>query len=214
MVIGVLRVELRIHDAESLKDKRRVVRSLKDRLHRQHLVSVSEIEAQDILNTAVLGVALAGSSGAMVAGVLDRIETKLRRLHEAEVVEIARDVLHDGAGGFGGRNESLMDVETEIDDHAADLPPAAIEPAPARGERAIPGRRDDRGHTGSHAGSEVEPHTRTTSDAAASNGRANHTGAHDELEAELMRMLDETEFGDGFGEGLDGDGDRGGYDRA
>ena len=44
MKIAVLQFDLSIHDAESLKDKRRIVQSLKDRLHRDHLVSIAEVE--------------------------------------------------------------------------------------------------------------------------------------------------------------------------
>ena len=43
MVVGILQFELLVPGATSLKDKRRVVKSVKDRLHREHLVSVAEV---------------------------------------------------------------------------------------------------------------------------------------------------------------------------
>src|ERR1041384_8063343 len=64
MVIGLLQFELVIHGSESLKDKRRVVRSVKDRLHREHMVAVAEVASQEVLNLAVLGLACVGSDGA------------------------------------------------------------------------------------------------------------------------------------------------------
>ena len=55
MIVGIMQVELRIEWAKSLKDKRRVVSSLKDRLHRNHQVSVAEIAPLDQCAQAVLG---------------------------------------------------------------------------------------------------------------------------------------------------------------
>ena len=52
-VIGVLTLELRIEHAHSLKEKRHVVKGLKDRLRRKFNVSVAEIDDQDLHNSAV-----------------------------------------------------------------------------------------------------------------------------------------------------------------
>jgi uncharacterized protein len=78
MVIGVLQIELLIGEADSLKDKRRVVASLKARLHREHQVSVAEVDALDDHRTAVLGIALASGDVAHCQSVMDRIVDKLR----------------------------------------------------------------------------------------------------------------------------------------
>lgn len=94
MVVGILQFELLIHDPESLKDKRRVVRSVKDRLHREHQVSVAEVALQDRMDIAVLGLATVGSDGRRVGQVLDRILEKLRGLHDAELGNSSRELLH------------------------------------------------------------------------------------------------------------------------
>jgi uncharacterized protein len=94
MVIGVLQFELLIHDCESLKDKRRVVASVKDRLHREHQVSVAEVAAQDTLNLAVLGLACVCSDGARAGQVLDQIAAKLRTVPGAELGSCTRQVIH------------------------------------------------------------------------------------------------------------------------
>jgi len=79
MVVGVLQVELSIDGAASLKDKRRVILSIKDRLHREHQVSVAEVARQDDCATAVLGIALASSAVGVCQSVLDRIVDKLQK---------------------------------------------------------------------------------------------------------------------------------------
>jgi len=78
MVIGILQVELRIEGADSLKDKRKVVASLKDRLHRGHQVSVAEVDTQDIHRTATLGMAVVSTAVPHCQSILDGILNKLR----------------------------------------------------------------------------------------------------------------------------------------
>lgn len=110
MVIGVLQFELHVHGAESLKDKRRVVKSVRDRLHREHLVSVAEVGALETLNLALMGVAAVGTDGARVAKVLDTIDAKLRALTDAELGATRREII---------RGEQLGgESDTPIDEHA------------------------------------------------------------------------------------------------
>ena len=73
MIVGVMQVEIAIDWSQSLKDKRRVVKSLRDTLHRHHMVSVSEVEDHEILTRAALGVAIVGVSGGAIGATLDRL---------------------------------------------------------------------------------------------------------------------------------------------
>lgn len=77
MVVGILQVELMIDHANSLKDKRSVVKSLKDRLHREHMVAVAEVDALDQWRRAVLGLSAVSTSVPHVQGMLDRIVEQL-----------------------------------------------------------------------------------------------------------------------------------------
>lgn len=58
MFVGIVRIELHIPAARSLKDKRQVVRSLKDRIREQVRAAVSEVDHQDLWQRAALGVAV------------------------------------------------------------------------------------------------------------------------------------------------------------
>ncbi len=78
MVVGILQVELMIDDSRSLKDKRRVVNSLKDRLHRQFQVSVAEVDRLDDQRVAVLGITMACNDVAHCQSVLDTVLEKIR----------------------------------------------------------------------------------------------------------------------------------------
>jgi hypothetical protein len=93
MVIGILQVELLIGDARSLKDKRRVIASIKDRLHREHLVAVAEVDRQDAHQVAVLGMAAVSNEVPHVQGVLDRIVNQLRTNGRVVVNDHAVEIL-------------------------------------------------------------------------------------------------------------------------
>lgn len=94
MVLGILQFELLIPGSQSLKDKRRIVRSVKDRLHREHMVSVAEVAALDKLNVAVMALACVGRDGARVGEVLDAVTNKLRALHDAHLGDVSRQIIH------------------------------------------------------------------------------------------------------------------------
>jgi uncharacterized protein YlxP (DUF503 family) len=93
MVVGILQVELSIAGTESLKDKRRVVSSLKDRLHQHHQVSVAEVDRLDDRQTAVLGITMATNSVDHCQSVLDRILDELRRHRECVLADHSKQIL-------------------------------------------------------------------------------------------------------------------------
>lgn len=95
MKVGILQFELLLRDSHSLKDKRRVVKSLKDRLHREHLVAVAEVAAHEQRNVAVMGLACVSADGGYIAALLDRITAKLERLEDATLGEISREILSE-----------------------------------------------------------------------------------------------------------------------
>ena len=72
--IGVLTLELRIEQAHSLKEKRHVVKSLKDRLRHKFNVSVAEIDDQDLHNSAVIAAAVVSSSRDFAEKILRAVE--------------------------------------------------------------------------------------------------------------------------------------------
>lgn len=70
---GLLHLEFHVVQAGSLKDKRRMLKSFKDRLGRNHNVSVAEVDAQDNRRRAVLAVAMVGNDRRYVEGAMQRI---------------------------------------------------------------------------------------------------------------------------------------------
>ena len=97
MFVGILQFELRVAGATSLKDKRRVVRSLKDKLHRDHQVSVAEVGALDHLTVAAMGLSVVAGSAARAGDVLDAILAKLHTLRDAELAHFHREIIKGDA---------------------------------------------------------------------------------------------------------------------
>jgi len=91
MMVGVLRVDLSIGDAQSLKDKRRVLKSIKDRLSNTFNVSVAEVDEKDAWQRAVLGIAMVGDDGRYVHGGLDRIVDWLRRQRGVSLIDFEKE---------------------------------------------------------------------------------------------------------------------------
>jgi uncharacterized protein YlxP (DUF503 family) len=87
MIVGTLRVRLLLREARSLKDKRQVVQSIKDRLKNSFNVSVAEVEAQDNRQLAVLGLAMVGTESHAVKVALGQIVEALRSHPVAEFLD-------------------------------------------------------------------------------------------------------------------------------
>ncbi len=89
-LIAFLTLELRIEAAQSLKDRRQVVRSLKDRLRNSFNVSVAELEPGTLWNQASIGVVSISSSRDYLDGLMKNVERQATRIannHGAEIVD-------------------------------------------------------------------------------------------------------------------------------
>jgi uncharacterized protein len=80
MPIAFLTLELSIEAAQSLKDKRQVVRSVKDRLRTRFNVAVAELDATNIWNRATLGVVSVSGSRDYLDGLMKNVERQATRI--------------------------------------------------------------------------------------------------------------------------------------
>src|SRR5215469_16950672 len=75
MPIAFLTLELHIEAAQSIKDRRQVVRSLKDRLRTTFNVSVAELDGAELWNRATIGVVSISHSRDYLDGLMKRVES-------------------------------------------------------------------------------------------------------------------------------------------
>jgi uncharacterized protein YlxP (DUF503 family) len=85
--VGVLQVELSIPGSHSLKEKRHVVRSLVDRLRREHAVAAAEVGALDTWNRAILGIAFVSNDARHAQSHLQKVVNRLEREREATLLD-------------------------------------------------------------------------------------------------------------------------------
>ena len=89
MPIAFLTLELRIEAAQSLKDRRQVVRSLKDKLRVSFNVSVAELDRAELWNQATIGVVSVSASQDYLQGLMEKVERAAMRIVNNAGAEIA-----------------------------------------------------------------------------------------------------------------------------
>ena len=93
MTVGLLTIELYLSDARSLKDRRRAVKSLKDRLHHTFNVSVAETGRQEPVNRCRLGVSVVAGGDYRCREILDKVLAYCRRPGPVQVIEHELELL-------------------------------------------------------------------------------------------------------------------------
>ena len=101
MFVGVLRLSLSILGARSLKDKRSVVRSFKERAQARFHVSIAEVGALDHPQRATFGVATVSNSAAQCDKVLESVASAAANLPDAVLTDRATEIVSFGEGGIG-----------------------------------------------------------------------------------------------------------------
>jgi uncharacterized protein YlxP (DUF503 family) len=93
MTIGVLQLELEVIDAMSLKDKRRVILSLKDRIAHGHNVSIAEVGALDEHRRCIMGLAMVSNDSRYVEGALSKLVDFVRMVPQVSLLDYKIELL-------------------------------------------------------------------------------------------------------------------------
>ena len=93
MIVGSGVVVIRIEGCRSLKEKRKVVKSLITRLGNAFNISVAEIGANDIHQRAEIGFAAVGNDSGVVNSKIDKIFNMVEDMAVAEVIETRMEIL-------------------------------------------------------------------------------------------------------------------------
>ncbi len=91
--VALLHLELMIPDAMSLKDKRRVVKSFKDRIAHGRNVSIAEVDHVGSIRQAVLAVSMVGSDGRYIRGAMDKIVDAARANRSMVMLDYEVEIL-------------------------------------------------------------------------------------------------------------------------
>lgn len=92
MVVGVCRVSLFIPSSQSLKDRRRAVKSLKQKLRNEFNLSVAEVDDENLWQRATLGIAVVASDGQFADQVLAKAVDLVRRQNDVELIDYQTEI--------------------------------------------------------------------------------------------------------------------------
>jgi hypothetical protein len=98
MVVGICRLTLMVTDSQSLKEKRMVVRTIKDRTRLKFNVAIAEVGDQDAWQSAQIGFAVVANEKGFVASMVDKICNFIEGLAVAKVVDDEKDFVTYGEG--------------------------------------------------------------------------------------------------------------------
>ncbi len=94
MVVGTLKLSLYIHNNHSLKEKRKVVKSVVARVRNKFNVSVAEVGSNDKWQMIELGISAVGNDRRFVNSSLDTILSFLESLYLGEIVDSSIEILN------------------------------------------------------------------------------------------------------------------------
>jgi len=123
MFVGVARIVLQIPGARSLKDRRRVVKGLKDRARAKLPISIAEIGDLERYQVATLGISVVSNDSARCSEILSHVATLASSARDALVADVATEIVSFGDGGTGIRGgiEQALDRGAMMDG-ALDFP--------------------------------------------------------------------------------------------
>jgi len=103
MVIGAMIIEFHIHDNQSLKGKRKIVRSMVDKVKSKFNVAIAETGSNDKWQMIELGVTAVGNDRRFIDSSLTNVFTFLESLYLAEIVNSRMEIINIfGEGHAGG----------------------------------------------------------------------------------------------------------------
>ncbi|MCG6945266.1 MAG: DUF503 domain-containing protein [Deltaproteobacteria bacterium] len=94
MVVGIAKLSLRLHGNQSLKGKRKVIKSICERLRQRFNLAVAETDAQDLWQAAEVGIVAVGNEGRYIESKLDKAINFVEDTQLAEIVAVQRELIH------------------------------------------------------------------------------------------------------------------------
>ena len=93
MPVGLLTLEIHVPDAQSLKDKRQVLRSLKDKLRREYNIAIAELDHHDVWQRSVIGIVTLSNEEKHVREMLNKVLDEADRLLGSFLINQAIEII-------------------------------------------------------------------------------------------------------------------------
>lgn len=96
MTVGVIRIDLRLFDVHSLKQKRSQVSRLLNRLRSKFPISIAEVGHLDLLQRSIVGASMTAGTETLIQSVFNKLEEELYSSGTVEIIELDIEYLHYG----------------------------------------------------------------------------------------------------------------------
>ena len=94
MVVGLGIITFRLHDCRSLKEKRRIVKSIIKQMQNHFNASVAEVGSNDIHQRAVIGFALVGNNRMVINSKVDKVFNMVDDSGLAEITDTEMEIIN------------------------------------------------------------------------------------------------------------------------
>ncbi len=93
MIVGLLSLELHLPESNSLKSKRMIIKSLKDRIRNKFNVSIAEVDANDLWQRSVLGVACVANETKIINAILNEVRSIVLDTPSIQLIDSSMQML-------------------------------------------------------------------------------------------------------------------------
>ncbi len=100
MHVGCCSIKFFLHGNDSLKGKRRIIRTIKDRVKNKFNISIAEVGDQDIWQSLHLGVAAVSEDAKYLEGLIQQVVNFIDKLHLAEMTNHEIEIINMGKESF------------------------------------------------------------------------------------------------------------------
>jgi len=93
MIVGLLTLDLHIPEANSLKSKRLIINSLKDRIKNKFNVSIAEVDANNLWQRSIIGVACVANETKLINKVFEEVKNLVQNTPSVELIDSTMEML-------------------------------------------------------------------------------------------------------------------------
>ncbi len=93
MLVGIVKVKIYISFAQSLKEKRAIVKSICSKVRNKFNVSIAEVEDQDIHKNIVIGISLVSNNKRIIDSQIDKILNYIETLVPGDIINVEREII-------------------------------------------------------------------------------------------------------------------------
>jgi len=94
MVVGICKLALFLPDCQSLKDKRSILRRIKDRFFARFKIQIAEVEDQDLWQRAALGFSVVANDRRLVQSIIDKATDFVESNGSIQIIDRAADIIN------------------------------------------------------------------------------------------------------------------------